>query len=80
MFNIYQHASDVSEYNVHSYIYKLENLKDYIFAFERLKYIENQYKPDAEDKKENKDEENKIEEVKEEEEEDKVEENKEELE
>mmetsp|Transcript_17179 Transcript_17179/g.16398 ORF Transcript_17179/g.16398 Transcript_17179/m.16398 type:complete len:132 (+) Transcript_17179:661-1056(+) len=36
-------ASDVSEYNLQGYIYKLENLQEYTYPFERLKQIQKQY-------------------------------------
>jgi len=35
---VYSNA-DISEFNVHSYISKLEDLKEYDFGFERLKHI-----------------------------------------
>ena len=37
-------ACDVSGYNVQSYIHKLELLAPYIFPFERLRRVEEQYK------------------------------------
>jgi len=36
-------ACDVSGYNVQSYIHKLELLTPYIFPFERLRRVEEQY-------------------------------------
>jgi len=35
---VYSNA-DISEYNVHSYIVQLEDLKEYDYGFERLKHI-----------------------------------------
>ena len=32
-------CADISEYNVHGYIHKLEELTEYEFPFERLRYI-----------------------------------------
>lgn len=50
-------ASDISAYNVQSYIHKLEKLEKYQYPFERLKHIEKQYAetgsdPNEEEKKE----------------------------
>lgn len=59
-------ASDISAYNVQQYIHKLEKLSKYEYPFERLKHIENQYKPDPEEEeKKDGDDSNKLEEIKE---------------
>ena len=33
----------MSEYNLQGYIYKLENLQEYTYPFERLKQIQKEY-------------------------------------
>jgi hypothetical protein len=45
-------ATDISAYNVQSYIYKLENLKRFEYPFERLKLVEKQYKGESEENNE----------------------------
>ncbi len=44
-------ACDISSYNVQNFIHKIEKLDKYEFPFERLKHVEEQYKPDEEEKK-----------------------------
>ena len=43
---------DISAYNVQGYLHRLEHMTKYEFPFERLKYVENQYKKDPEEEKE----------------------------
>lgn len=57
-------ASDISVYNFNNYTYKIENVKEYEYPFERLKAVEEQYKDDGKDK-EGETKEEKLEEIKE---------------